>query len=342
MPNSNSGAISSIFGIFTTIFRWLRRSIFILTFALSVLFNIGLIVSSSVQALVSSAVAAVSGARTAYGALSDRLIAKSDDLAQADADLVNERRAYRELRGELSDATEELTTERVANREIREQLRSTTVDLGTERAARNQIERELNETATELASERAALRLARSELSDVATGLPPRRLSEEVREATADTIERVARRTATGTTRELATAPAEAVPMWGTAVIVSSLALDLWDMCQNMQDLTELQSMIDPDFEVPEDRLEVCSIEVPTRDDIWKAARSAPGEAWSAARDAMPSAQDLQDMEIPDIDWAQLGSSMAESTGNWARSTGGSIIGSMQDAGRWIKRWATE
>jgi hypothetical protein len=56
----------------------------------------------------------------------------------------------------------------------------------------------------------------------------------------------------------------------------------------------------------------------------------------------MPSAQDLQEMEIPDIDWAQLGSSMAESTDNWARSTGDSLMGGMRDAKDWVLRWATE
>lgn len=282
----------SAHGVFRAFFKFIRRSIFVVFFVLSLILNIGLVVSASIQTFVATTVSTILGVKTAYGALTDRFVAKSDDLARTSSELASERVVNRELRGEVA----------------------------------------------ELAVEREALRQARGEIYDISRGLPPRRLSVEIREETADTIERIARRTAVGTSREIATAPAEAIPFWGSVVIVSSIGLDLWDMCQNMKDLTELQVLIDPDFAVPEDRLEVCNVKVPTAGELWEATRSAPENAWNTARDAMPTASDLQEIEMPEIVWSELGGKISDATASWwgERKTDG------RESWEWVKRWATE
>jgi hypothetical protein len=53
---------------------------------------------------------------------------------------------------------------------------------------------------------------------------------------------------------------------------------------------------------VQPEREAVCALKVPTAGELWTAALAAPGEAWSAAREHVPTLEDLRSMEWPKVD----------------------------------------
>lgn len=159
----------------------------------------------------------------------------------------------------------------------------------------------------------------------------------EVRGAADDILRRVARRTSVSATRDVASIPAEAIPYLGAAVIVGATALEVRDMCQNLQDLAELQQLIDPSSIPSPEAQTVCALEVPTRQEVIQAVSNAPQEAWTAARNAMPSIQDLREIEISEIDWRGITDSGLTRANNLA--TG--ISDAAANTADWVHRWWT-
>ena len=128
------------------------------------------------------------------------------------AELVASRQVQRELRGEVAEASTELAVERAAH------------------AANRQIQRELRSTSAELSlelSSRRAFQLA-------------------LRNATRATSGKIGKRNRRSALRNVASMPGEALPLWGAAVIVGVTALEVYDLCQTMIDMTELQKLFDP------------------------------------------------------------------------------------------------
>lgn len=109
-----------------------------------------------------------------------------------------------------------------------------------------------------------------------------------VAEAVADTDQRVYRRSSALAAREVAGMAAQAVPFFGTAAIVGLTAFAAKDLCQISRDLEELRNALDPATEGANDRPSVCAIDVPTRTEIWEAARSSPAAAFAAVSEAIP------------------------------------------------------
>ena len=79
------------------------------------------------------------------------------------------------------------------------------------------------------------------------------------------------------------------------------------------------QKLFDPNLAIPEDQLTVCNIEVPSRKEIWEAARTSPETAWNSARDAMPTAEEFRALELPDFEWTTLGETIGSTTSEWGR-----------------------
>ncbi|MBM9593473.1 hypothetical protein [Roseitranquillus sediminis] len=98
-----------------------------------------------------------------------------------------------------------------------------------------------------------------------------------VREAVSDTADRIARRTATATARNVAAIPAEAVPLFGIAVIAGATAWELKDACDLMADIHALNVAFDPSLANDPERHEACGRQVPTRAEIWSMVAGDPG-----------------------------------------------------------------
>jgi hypothetical protein len=117
-------------------------------------------------------------------------------------------------------------------------------------------------------------------------------------DAVQDTTERVARRTAVGASRNVASTFGEAIPVVGIAVVVAATAWELKDACATMKDLHELDVAIDPTRANSGDVSEVCGLKVPSKGEIWAKVKASPGEAWAKAKAALP---DLP--EMPKVKW---------------------------------------
>ncbi len=309
--------MKTLFKTIMTLLRGIRRSVIVLLLLISVGFNIAFFVSDTLLVAASGVVSAVSGTRTI-------LARQADDIVQLEADLKTSRQAQRQLRGELDDTAAKLAQQKLVVREVRSELAETAAHLTAERVTTREIRGQLTEASAELVMAREATRRVRAELGrELADS---RAVQQQMRAATSVVATRIARRNRRAAARELSVMPAEAVPVWGTAIIVAATAVELNDdLCQTLIDMTELQRSFSPDVEISEEQLTVCSMEVPSRAEIWERARNSPGAVWSAAQDAMPSMDDIRNMELPDFDWAGLGRSISDSASGWSDTVASAV-----------------
>ena len=156
-----------------------------------------------------------------------------------------------------------------------------------------------------------------------------------VREAVAETTDGISRRIARSAARDVASMPGEAIPFWGTAVIVGVTAAELLDLCNTLRDLHALKVAFSPDAEFGADETAVCAIKVPTREELWRSTKAAPGDAWSAAREFVPTLEEIQAWELTDLDyggiWGAAKSGTASYTG-WITSETGRVSSETLDA----------
>tara|TARA_R110002096_G_scaffold371207_1_gene564643 strand:+ start:488 stop:1336 length:849 start_codon:yes stop_codon:yes gene_type:complete len=204
--------------------------------------------------------------------------------------------------GDVARLTADIDEEKRINRELRSQVAEVNADLVRERQIKRELRSEVAEIGQELATSRAARNELRSTMGDVA--------------------QRVTARATKTATRETASMPGEAIPFWGTAVIVAATTLEIYDLCQTVIDMNEMQAAIDPDLAVAPEELTVCSMSIPTRGEIWDAVSSAPSTAWNSARGAMPTLEDIQSFELPSMDWQSLSDGVVATTSSIAESVG--------------------
>jgi hypothetical protein len=181
----------------------------------------------------------------------------------------------------------------------------------------------------QLEASRQAERRLQSEL------LTSRTARREMQEATAEVAARIGRRHSVAAARELAVMPAETIPFWGAAIIVTATAIELKELCDTLIDMTDLQQRFSNDVAESYDQLTVCSMNVPSRDDIWQSARTTPGAVWSSAQDAMPSMNDIKNMQLPEVDWADLGESISETASDWSGTAAGAVGGKIDQLKAW-------
>lgn len=119
-----------------------------------------------------------------------------------------------------------------------------------------------------------------------------------IRDAVSDTSKRVVKRTAVGAGRNLGSVFGEALPMVGTAVIVSSTAWELHDACEIMKDLHELDIAFNPGSNFGPEASEVCGLRVPTEKEVWETIKGSPDKVWTQAKETFN--------ELPEFDSAWL------------------------------------
>ena len=297
---------------FVVALRVTRALIFPALLALSIAFNLALLLSTSLYGLASSGLEALTGRRSP-------VVQQADDLARASADLDVEKGAHREVRSELAETQADLLAEKAATRELRSELTEASAELAGAQA--------------ELATERVAIREIRTQLLETSGELALARAAQsQVRGKVAGTASAVTQRAAKTATREVASMPGEALPWVGTAVIIGATALELADLCATIKDMTALQHALDPDYSAPEEQLTVCAMEVPSRKALMQMAIEAPGKAWAAAAERVP---DIANTEIPDFDWEKSKVWFSEAYATFSESAS-TTSGDFTD---WVVRW---
>ena len=169
--------------------------------------------------------------------------------------------------------------------------------------------------AADLNTERIARRAATAELAEAraARQVTYRGVRRTASQAVADTSDRLARRVATASARNVGSTFAEALPVVGIGVIAAATAWELHDACEMMKEVRELDVALNPDRAVPPEAVAVCGLKAPTQDEIWTAVTESPARAWQGAQGLYSGLPDLSLGRFWD---ASLG--MFRATYDWA------------------------
>ena len=152
------------------------------------------------------------------------------------------------------------------------------------------------------------------------------KLSKSV-DRTTRTIRRRALRSAT---LNLASMPIEAVPYIGVAVIVTSTAVEIRDLCQIIDDLDDLRSDFGLSDAMNEEEVTACGIPVPPKDELIKKAGSSLRKSWEEVQNLLEDRGEL----LPDVsedDWKHIE--------DGARGLTNTILNSPPRTLRMIRRW---
>ena len=292
-------------------FGW--KTLFILFMIFSLTLNIAMFMGGAMYKLASSAFSAATGVRSVAAQ-------HADEVADLGRNLASERKVSQKLRGEVIDISDNLVSERKVTKRLRG---------------------EVTELSGNLSAQRLALKKARSEAagsaSNVVTYKGKKVARKQAVEATANAISKRAAKTSA---RSVTSMAGEAIPYVGTAVIVGVTALELKDLCDTIKDMNELKRAFDPSLSPNQEEATVCSMKVPTTEELWDVAKASPGQAWAAAKDVTPSLQDLKNYEFPDIDWSGAWNSTAVGAGTaWSTTIDGAGVAldaTKETTGNWI------
>ena len=290
-----------------TVWRGIRSLVFLGILIASLALNLAMFVGGSIYSTASAAFEAVTGVRTVASQHAAEVVELTDDINA-------ERQAKRQLKGEVAEVTDDLATQRTVNRQLRGEVTNLSDDLLLAR-------RQIDNNALEFVNFRG------------------RRVA--VSEAVNETADLVSGRARNSASRELGSMAGEALPWVGTAVIVGVTTLELRDLCQTITDMNELKRAFDPTLVPDENQRTVCSMEVPTRQELWEATKSSPQRAWEQASAVMPTMDDLRSNDLSDIDWAAYQTSVGESLSSAGNAMGRAVDSSAQKAGSFWE-WLTE
>ena len=304
--------------------RWISRFISVLVLSFSLVFSALSFIGGSAINLLNQAIFQTTG-------LKSQAFQQAEDLRKLGVDLDESRVARRELGEELAESQVDLATSRKVQSELRDQLSELDdvlvlrnrqiVDLNstlrTERLAREAaesaagelriVERQLRK---QLDDANALVRLARR--NAFATTIDTAEGTITIRDALRRNSTRIANRSEKIARRGVSGMAAEAVPYLGTAAIVGLTALDIKDLCEMARSSRQMYYSVFPDETPEEDDPTVCGLNVPTRSELWSMAKSAPGQAFEATRDALPELENIK--EIDGSDFWNFGLSAVEWT----------------------------
>ena len=102
-----------------------------------------------------------------------------------------------------------------------------------------------------------------------------------VAQAVGSTTNGVKRRAAKTAAKSVSAMAFEAAPLIGTTAIVGITALELRDLCETAKDMDALNRALNPDEATDVDQTSVCSIAVPTREELKQKVSESSGELMS-------------------------------------------------------------
>lgn len=297
----------------------------------SLALNIVLFLGGSLFSIVNNGFEALTGIQT----IASR---NKAEIAGLGEEIVLERNAKREIKGQLRDTSTDLADTRITNRKLQKETRELSADLITERQLKRELRSQVTEQTAELATFRITNRQLKSQVRDFGMGVIPFKGKKvALKTAVDETADVIGKRAVKTARREVTSMPAEAIPYLGTAVIVGVTALEIYDLCATLKDMSALKRAFNPDFMQSDEELEVCAIKVPPKEEILAAVKASPKKAWEAAKEATPSWSELQQLEVPDVTWSEMWSSTKEGTANTWDSTSESV----NELSNKVKKWWT-
>ena len=320
-----------IFRFLWRIFWNLKTIIITAVLLISLALNIVLFLGGSLFSIVNNGFEALTGIQT----IASR---NKAEIAGLGEEIVLERNSKREIKGQLRDTSADLADTRITNRKLQKETRELSADLITERHLKRELRSQVTEQTAELATFRITNRQLKSQVRDFGMGVIPFKGKKvALKTAVDETADVIGKRAVKTARREVTSMPAEAIPYLGTAVIVGVTALEIYDLCATLKDMSALKRAFNPDFMQSDEELEVCAIKVPPKEEILAAVKASPKKAWEAAKEATPSWSELQQLEVPDVTWSEMWSSTKEGTANTWDSTSESV----NELSNKVKKWWT-
>lgn len=219
-----------------------------------------------------------------------------------------------------SSAYEAVTGSRSVASRHADELAELSADLAGERRLKRELSGEVAELSAGITGERRLNRKLRNEILELGAQAALQKVAVE------NTAEAISSRAKTTATRGAKAMIPKAVPYFGTAVIVGVTAMELKDLCQTIRDMNALKRVFEPGEEADAREVSVCSMRVPTRQELWVAAQDSPAQAWQAVAELTPTLEELRSIEIPDINWAEYWATTTKNAeGWWAYSADGAV-----------------
>lgn len=338
--------------------RWVARFFAVLAISFSLIFTGLSFVSGAAITAISQALFSLTGVRSQVLQQADDLVKLRNDLdgsraakTKVDNELIASRASVKRLEVELADERAQRLAKERLEREARQELASKTDEV-------IRLDRRLKNTTIELAGERAQRQASETVEQQIRTKLDDanRMVKIAQRNALATTIDtaegtmtiqsalkaarsRMADKTEKIAKRGVAGMAAESVPYFGTAAIVGLTALDIKDLCEMARSSNELYFSIFEEERPTEEDPTVCSISVPTRTELWEMAKRAPGQAFSATKQALPELEDIRQIDSSDL-WSfslatvEKAAELTEGAKTTARLTWGTLVDLWRDWNR--------
>lgn len=254
------------------------------------------------------------------------------EISDISAELISERKIKRELKTELLEVSGNLTNQRSITRNIQKNLTETAGQLTVERQGREVLKSQLGELSkslrfekntskkfqveaaelsAELVANGAETKILTSQLSDLRGGLVPFKGKKvPLNEAIDQTADIISKRAINSSKREIASMPGEAFPWIGMAVIVGATTLELRDLCLTVKDMSELRKALSPSVQENHDELEVCSMKVPSKEEIIASLKESPKKAWEQTKGFIPSIEDVKELDLTEFAWKETYSAL--------------------------------
>lgn len=271
-----AGLTTAIMAVLRRVLRWTIVPILILSFSLATvsipaLFNVMSSLAAGAYALAAGGPKSDVGVRKRHQKIRNELAAARVDNTMLSAAADFEATEAARLRSMLSNQTDEI-------------VRLRTLSVG-----------QLDESS---ALRRRVARIESQNLVSYGGRMVPKNA------AVSETAEKVSRRVTASTTRNISSMAAEALPWIGIGVVVTATTWEVKDACELMKDLHELDVAFNPENAI--DEREVCGMQVPTRDELWRSVKSSPGAAWDQAAEYYASmrAVSFEDVAADTVDWS--------------------------------------
>lgn len=122
------------------------------------------------------------------------------------------------------------------------------------------------------------------------------------KEATRDVLDRTMTRTKRSALANVSSIPGESIPFYGIAIVVAATAYELKAACDNMTDLYDLQVALDPGMARSDDKIAVCALQIPTKEEVWIGVKKSPQAAWNTSIATLESVADsVNALNTPDF-----------------------------------------
>ena len=123
--------------------------------------------------------------------------------------------------------------------------------------------------------------------------------NRQLQEKTEKIMKRVRRRVVKSAVRTVGTLSGKAFPGVGIAVSVGVTALDIKDFCDTIRDMNSVSREIDPSEAADDSETTVCSMRVPTVEEIRTQIRTiSPQEVWEKSKNFVPDLNLLTDRTV--------------------------------------------